>query len=130
MRCLRPTDFYTEGQSYRYLCITPLVALLLCGEWANYLGRLGFPQPYIYIIPQTLRFVKGFLKNFLKNFSGKLHTYYIHGRLSVFMLNGWFLSIVAPSPLDIYIIPHCGRKVNRQVAQTFKQKFVQPAQIP
>lgn len=37
------------------------------------------------------------------------------------MLNGWFLSIVAPSPLDIYIIPHIHILVNRFYKNNCKQ---------
>jgi hypothetical protein len=74
---------------------------------------------YTYIIPQNLRFVKRFLKNFSKNFSGEFRTYYFHGRLSAFMLKAGSSLSWIPFPLDTYIIPHFGTKVNRQIAQSF-----------
>lgn len=90
VRCLCPTDFYTEWSTYRTLLFTPLMALRHCGEWATTSVVRGKPckatspllhsvltllvtvvqvqfvvlPSYTYIIPHLSGFVKGFAKIF------------------------------------------------------------------
>ena len=66
VRCLWSTNLYTESPSYGHLCVTPVLALRLCGEWPNYLGRLGLSSfPLTLILYHILMHLsRGFWKIF------------------------------------------------------------------